>query len=576
MHARTLSVRMYVKIHEYVKYAKYKPYELLSAYGILMLCTIQSFTCRIQDGLKKLNTASAKSMTFAPSLVSLGKEIWKDVSTVKVDKEDTYHCSVKRKFFKERWSVCDKFLFFEDEKMNLMTDSKKRKELRTKLQQKLRGITIRASVSENAQGTSQQFQGSVRVEHGTVVAIYESLDGWVGFILCKSRVLEFRGQHFESDLPLPLQCDDKVSFLVPTNHLSTVLPGSIRVTEYHSEIGPGAVNVAESFLQKANSDIILHNKQASALLAKLLSESDALQNPQFIEGVLMLAVSFIVIRFPIGSEEERDTNYVFVPFGLNKSGYVNPMEQKRFLSFFKGSAYPNHLVQFCKEKVHRGEKEIVDTLVKAIFLLIALLKEFPEEIVGGNLADHAKSMSKELAPFMDDEVIVKLLSLIISVISAPPSMESWRSIPALLTVEEFHRRVHEGMPPVAEVKATYRDLEEYFDTYYKLLREDAYRGICRSVRRYLELDEEKLSQKNDAIYQIRFLEVVPYGMGRFNLCRVEWEPKTEAVKQEGGENSLYLHEGNLFCISASGKFDPEKSGDVLFAVKVSEHSSMVS
>ena len=178
-----------------------------------------------------------------------------------------------------------------------------------------------------------------------------------------------------------------------------------------------------------------------------------------------------------------------------------------------------------------------------------------------------------LAPSLDKQELGLMMSLMFSVISSPPAVESWRSIPALLTVEEFYRRVHEGMPPVAEVKATYRDVEEYFDTYFKLLREDAYRSLCHSVTQCLslQLDEDKLKQlKTDAIYRIRFVEVVPYRRGLFNLCRVKWKPLTAAVKQEGGENSLYLHEGNLFCISASGKFAREKPGDTLFAVKVSE------
>lgn len=527
--------------------------------------------------------AASTSGTFSKDpLKSLGEDIWIDISTVngdrkQGDKEDPYKWSANCEFFQARWSVWETFLSSECEKFDLRTDSSKRKELRAKLQQKLRGITIRASISE-----TKQFKGSVCVEHGKVVAIYGSRDEWVGYILCKSRVLKFSAQHFKSDLPLPLRCDDEVSFLVQTEDLITILPGSIRVTKYHSKIGPEAVEVAELFLKKANSELILRNKQASALFAQLLSETDALriQNPQFIERVLKVVVSSIAIRFPIGSEEEADSNSVFVPFGLNQLGYVNPVEQKRFLSFFKGSReYLSHLVEFCKDKVKSKEddyEEVANILVKALFLLIALLKEFPES--GSNVADYARSICKELASFMDNyELALKLMSLIVSVLLAPPSVESWRSIPALLSVQEFHKRVRnsDGMPAVAEVKATYKDLEEYFDTYYKLLREDAYRGLCRSVRRYLKLDEERLNQKNDAIYQIRFLEVVPHRMGRFNLCRVEWQPMTDAVKQEGGENSLYLHEGNLFCISASGDFGHE-TGDVLFAVKVSEHSFTVS
>ena len=123
-------------------------------------------------------------------------------------------------------------------------------------------------------------------------------------------MLKFSAQHFKSDLPLPLRCDDEVSFLVQTKDLITILPGSVRVTEYHSKIGPEAVEVAELFLKKANSELILRNKQASALFAQLLSETDALQKPQFIERVLTVVVSSIAIRFPIGSEEERDTNSV--------------------------------------------------------------------------------------------------------------------------------------------------------------------------------------------------------------------------------------------------------------------------
>ena len=536
--------------------------------------------CRLLENLNTPSPMSPTKSTFKNPLGLLCKNICNDVSTMSVDKDDSIDDHFKSKFWEARWTVCEDFLSSEDAKTDL-SDEMNRK-LRAKLQQKLRGITVSA---EKAQRQPLQFEGSVVVEHGTVVAIYGAPNGsddWVGFILCKHRVREFRRENFQNVLPLPLQCDDKVSFLVQKTNQRTVLPGSVRVTEYCNKIGPRAREIAESFIQQlqARCDLILYNKQASALFAKLLFENDALQSSRFIEGVLMAAVAFIVIRFPVGSEGERETNDLFACYELNNSSYINLVEQKRFLSFFKGSAYPNHLIKFCKEKIHNEQLDVdsvVDILYKAIFMLFALVKEFSEEAQCSDLtANIACLISKEVAPFTEEyEVGMRLMHLLLLVASAPPCKTSWRSIPALLTVEEFHKRVHEEMPPVAEVKATYRDVEEYFDTYYKLLREDAYRSLFRSVRRYLEMDEDKLNQKNDAIYQIRFVEVIPSHRHLFNLCRVEWEPLTDAVKQEGGENSLYLHEGNLFCVSASGKFDREKPGDALFAVKVSEHPSEV-
>ena len=535
-----------------------------------------NLTCRLLDNL---DTSSHRSL-FTP-LGLLRQNVLKDVSTMSVDKDDPINVPLKSKFWKCRWTVCKEFLSSEDAKTDLSKETRG-EELRAKLQQKLRGITVSA---KKAESQSQQFEGPVVVEHGTVVAIYGAPDGsddWVGFILCKHRVREFTREHFQSDLPLPLQCNDKVSFLVQKTNQCTVLSGSIRVTEYCNKIGPRAREIAESFIQQASYDLILHNKQASALFAKLLFENDALQSSRFIKGVLMAAVAFIVIRFPVGSEAEGETNELFATYELNKSGYVNPVEQKQFLSYFRGSAYPKRLIEFCKEAIHSNNEQlddgsVVDVLHKAIFMLFALIKEFSEEAQCSDLTVNVACLiTKEVAPFMVEyEVGMRLMHLLLLVASAPPCKTSWRSIPALLTVEEFHKRVHEEMPPVAEVKATYSNVEEYFDTYYKLLREDAYRSLFRSVRRYLEMDEDKLNQKNDAIYQIRFVEVIPSHRHLFNLCRVEWEPKTDAVKQEGGENSLYLHEGNLFCVSASGKFDREKPGDALFAVKVSEHPSEV-
>ena len=140
-------------------------------------------TCRIQDGLKNLSSVPAESpsRTFSKDpLKPLSQEIWKDISTVNGDrrqgnKENLYKWSANCEFFQARWAVCEAFLSSEGEKSVLMTDSNERKELRTKLQQKLRGITIRASISETKQGVSElQFKGSVCVEHGKVVAIYGS------------------------------------------------------------------------------------------------------------------------------------------------------------------------------------------------------------------------------------------------------------------------------------------------------------------------------------------------------------------------------------------------------------------
>ena len=137
---------------------------------------------RIQDGLEILSSVSAESSsrTFSKDpLKYLGQKIWTDISTVngdrrQGDKEDPYNWSANCAFFQARWAVCEAFLSSEDEKSVLMTDSKETEVLRAKLQQKLRGITIRASVSETQQGVSKQFKGSVCVEHGKVVAIYGS------------------------------------------------------------------------------------------------------------------------------------------------------------------------------------------------------------------------------------------------------------------------------------------------------------------------------------------------------------------------------------------------------------------
>ena len=316
--------------------------------------------------LKNLDTSSATS-TFDNPLELLRKNILNDVTRI-----EKRSIPFPLNFSKARWAVCKEYLTSEAITSNLSDrNSKTRKELHDAIQLKLRGITITA---EKVQGKSERFQGSVLVEHGTVVAIYGTPDGWVGCILYKARVIEFKRQHFQNDLPLPLRCDDKVSFLVQKNDRCTVLPGSIRVTEYCNELGSEAVGLTELFLE-TRSELLLRNKQASALFAKLLSEEDALQSEEFIEAVLMAAVDFIVLRFPIGSEEERETNELFTPFGLNRSAFVNPMEQKRFLSFFHGSAYPNRLVQFCKERVNAHEgAEVRDILFKAIFLLFALLR----------------------------------------------------------------------------------------------------------------------------------------------------------------------------------------------------------
>ena len=517
-----------------------------------------------------LDTSTAAATTINP-LGLLCTEILNYVSRIAIDEK----CSIPfpLSFFEARWTACKEYLTSEAKRSNL-SDRYSRNELRDAIKQKLRGITVTA---EKAQVKYKWFQRPALVRHGTIVAIHKTPDGWIGCILCKDSVNVFNRQHFQNDLPLPLRCDDKISFLVQRNDLCTVVPCSIRVIEYCREFGSEAVGLAELFLE-TRSELLLRNKQVSALFAKLLSEETALQSEKFIEGAMKAAVDFVVFRFPIGSEEEKETAELFAPFGLNTSAYVDPMEQSRSLSSFQGSTYPKHLVEFCKKKVNAHEyAEVRDVVFKAIFLLFALLKEFPKEAERCCLVSSVKRVITEvLAPSSGNyELGLRLMSLIFSVMVSPPAVESWRNIPALLTVEEFHRRVHERMPLVAEVKATYKNMEEYFDTYFKLLREDAYQSLFRSVRRYLEMDEDKLNQKNDAIYQIRFVEVVPYRRGLFNLCRVEWKPITAAVKQEGGENSLYLHEGNLFCLSASGKFNCKKPGDVLFAVKVSEHSTEV-
>ena len=434
-----------------------------------------------------------------------------------------------------------------------LDDPEKKKAFESDLKIALEGDTLQASWPPKDGGE----RDGPRFVKGRVLGIYNQSEvAPVGYIRTSDgSIVEFGQEHFVAEFPLPLRAGDEVS---------SMLGGSIRVTTYEKPIDLESANKFLLYVKGADKDsgCLFRALRYQCFFAKILSDDQLLsdQNGTVAKEIIRLSASSIVIQFPIESEREKEYNKVFTD--EDSSVRVDRSEQKKFLRMFSRCS----LFKCISQSDDLDEQ----FLLKAFKLILALLREIPGE--REHICDAVISLASKLNP----EKSVKVWNLVFFTVSRPSAdvyTQSWRNVPEMMSLKEFQTRLEtrasgkDHKPRLEVVKPTYSSREEYFNTYYKLLREDTYRKLCSTIYRFIH---EQPNQEKDAIYEIEFRGVEISRTGG-SCCRVQYTPSTNAVKQEGKENSLFLRSGNLFCIlSHSGDFWSHKKGDVLFAVKEME------
>ena len=447
-----------------------------------------------------------------------------------------------------------------------LDDSEKKKAFESYLTKALEGDTLQATWPPKDGGERDE---PVAVKRGRVFGIYtqpEVVPDPVGYIRTSDgSIVEFGQEHFVAEFPLPLRVGDEVSYEV-NRKTSSMLEASIRVTTYHHEkpIDSESANKFLLYVKGADKDLgcLFRALRYQSFFTRILSDDQLLsdQNSTIAKEIIQLSASSIVIQFPIESEREKECNQVFKDEG--SSVRVDRSEQKKFLRMFSRCS----LFKCISQSDDLDE----ESLLKAFKLILALLRDFPGE------REHVCDAVISLASKLNPEESIKVLNLVFFTVSRPSAdvyTQSWRYIPEMMSLEEFQSRLEtrasgkDHKPRLEVVKSTYSSREEYFNTYYKLLREDTYRKLCSTIYRFIH---KQPNQEEDAIYEIEFRGVEISRTGG-SCCRVRYTPRTDAVKQEGKENSLFLRSGNLFCIlSHSGDFQSHRKDDFLFAVKEME------
>ena len=136
-----------------------------------------------------------------------------------------------------------------------------------------------------------------------------------------------------------------------------------------------------------------------------------------------------------------------------------------------------------------------------------------------------------------------------------PNMDAWRELPLILTHYELtsgdlvtkEKHLH-------EVQLTsYQHPEEYMDTYFRLLRAEAFESIQSGIKK---LKLHQLDPRDMNVYYNVHLAGFELHNGRFSLA-IHFNPARKITKWENSDKLMF---GNLMCISLNRKFD-----DVIWA-----------
>lgn len=141
--------------------------------------------------------------------------------------------------------------------------------------------------------------------------------------------------------------------------------------------------------------------------------------------------------------------------------------------------------------------------------------------------------------------------------TARTSALSWDQTPLIITPSELRVLTQTGSLsyaelPVVRTKEPYEDLTDYYNTYFRLLREDCFGEVCNVIRKAKLCD---LDADRNVIYRLSgFTGLHFLKNGRGMAYGVKFEPSSTV----DWTSSDALKGENLVCISMDGNFEDER------------------
>ena len=230
---------------------------------------------------------------------------------------------------------------------------------------------------------------------------------------------------------------------------------------------------------------------------------------------------------------------------------------KKLALTFKGCSFIQNIPQVLDTDV--GKIERTDQYLRNVRIAANLLSSFVR-----HLGSEAKIVAEALKYMVEMLPAIALcpefqsltLSLIDSCLIPPASLmvseRPWKTIPTLLTKEEFEVSVQSPMnenPELPKVKARgrYKSIDEYGRTYFTLLRADCYGELIDTIAR---LKTPCRDERQDIFYRVAFI-----GLSQGSNRNIVYTFRFEAhLPPEKSQDSILTH-GNLICFSIGGKFE---------------------
>ena len=135
--------------------------------------------------------------------------------------------------------------------------------------------------------------------------------------------------------------------------------------------------------------------------------------------------------------------------------------------------------------------------------------------------------------------------------------QPWNSVPLIMTPKELRIAFKENHNlfadlPYVRLKQPYKSVEDYFETYFTLLRKDCYGQLCDVIRSAKLVNVEKKKYNLYKIVATTGIYFFPNGRGMAFLL------KFEPLFEINWNDSEALKGENLVCISLTGNFDDQK------------------
>ena len=448
------------------------------------------------------------------------------------------------KVLAKRQEVLEKYSLESLEHLNMATLKSDYQTVFIKIQQLKRQTAILLEIELKI--SKREDENSNPAMQGVVIDIYPvSGNAIEGYIACcgnqKSAQSNCRVYEFDSSTPilrlnegclLPLHIGDVIAFKPASgNKVDTIL----EVVEYY----PPALD--EEFAARYFS-YINPTEGMEALLR-------VLESPAPWRGILNKPSLY----------QKHYGNILAVYNACSSADTVAiPNVMKKLTHTFKGSLF----IQNIPELLNQEKIEVTDQFLSNVRTAVNLLGSFVQHLgsevkLVAKVLQYIVGMLPEVAIYQ--EVLSLALSLINTCLTPPtsliPKKRPWKTIPTLLTKQEFDANMLDGQstanedPSLPKVKdsGSYESLDEYGRTYFTLLRADCYGELINTVVR---LKTKHVDECQDIFYHATFV-----GLSQGCSDNVVYVFRYEAHLPLDKSQDSILTQGNLMCFSIGGRFE---------------------